>query len=199
MDRFISSLPKSVIALAVIIAGFVGIVLNDPPKTTCDSQLELFTKGQGEFIYGKAGLARPIAKQLFSTCKSGNSPGGCFELFVRLRKLNDDLESIPRQCADVMAKDEPLKSWLLSGLKLMTTISWGDRGPASVNRRGGWFDSSDLSLFCDLKKNATLLYGVEEMEPWRENVIGLLPEADKMDHEQLVQKTLFATPCEAYR
>ncbi len=199
MDRFISSLPKSAIALVVIIVGFIAIVLNDPPKSDCDSQFELFTKGQGEFIYGKAGMARPIAKQLFSTCKSGNSPGGCFELFLRLRKLNDDLASVPRQCAEVMAKDDVLKAWMQGALKLMITIPWGDRGPGTVSRRAGWYDSSDLSLFCDLKKNSNLLYGVDVMDQWREDVIGLLPEADKLDREQLFQKTLFATPCEAYR
>ncbi len=201
MGQFFTSLPKTVLALGVIIIGFIVIIISDPPKTDCDSQLELFQKEQGDFLYGqKNGVSKqPLSRSFFQNCQSLNSPGGCFEFFVRLKKLNQDLASIPKKCSETMAEDKILKSWLLKSMKLMAEISWGDKGPASIARRNAWFDTSDLSLFCGLKKRASQLYGVEAVDAWREEVLGLLPEAAKLDHEQLFQKSLFATACEAYR
>lgn len=204
MDQFLARIPKTTLALLAIVIGFVVIVLSDPPKTACGSQLELFQREQADFLYaGTTGstssLKRALAKQLFDECKSGNSPGGCFEFFVRLKKLNQDLDSVPRQCAETMAGDDTLKAWVLNSMKLMSQISWGDRGPASIARRNAWFDSSDLSLFCGLKKNASQMYGADKVDDWREGVLASLPEAEKLDREQLFQKSLFATPCEMYR
>ncbi len=201
MGQFFASFSKTTLAFGAIVIGFIFIVLSDPPKTACDSQLELFMKVQGDFVYARtSGVSKqPLIKELYANCQVANSPGGCFEFFLRLKKLNQDLDSIPRQCSETMGADAPLKSWLLKSMTLMAQISWGDRGPASVTRRSAWFDTSDLALFCGLKKNASQLYGIEKVDEWREEVLGLLPEASKLDREQLFQKSLFATACEAFR
>jgi hypothetical protein len=203
LDQLLNRLPKTMLALLVIVVGFVVIVVSDPPRTVCDSQLELFQQQQSEFLYGgkdSSGKNRPaLVKKLYTTCQETNSPGGCFEYFLRLKKLNQDLDLIPKHCSETVAKDSTLKSWLLGSLKIMTEISWGDRGPASFTRKNAWFDASDLSMFCGLKKQALRIYGVETMDQWREGVLANLPEAAKLDHESLYQKSLVSTPCEAYR
>ncbi len=202
LDQLLNSLPKTVIAIVAIVIGFVVIVASDPPRTTCDTQLELFQQQQSEFLGGKdaSGKTRKasIAK-LYSICQESNSPGGCFEYFLRLKRLNQDLDLIPKQCSETVAQDSNLKGWVLKSMKLMTEISWGDRGPASITRKNAWFDASDLSMFCALKKNATQIYGVEAMDTWREVTLSNLPEAEKVDRESLYQKSLISTPCEAYR
>lgn len=203
LDQFIASLPKTVLALIVILIGFVAIVAYDPPRTACDSQLELFKLQQKDFLYGPESHAGssspPLAKAMFAQCQDANSPGGCFEFFIRLKKMNDDLDLLPKQCSEAAASDDQLQNWIFKSLKLMAQISWGDRGPASANHRDGWFDASDLGLYCGLKKHATQIYGIEKMDAWRDGVLGSLPEAEKLDHDSVYQRSLLATPCEAYR
>jgi hypothetical protein len=200
LDQFFSSLPKTVLALMAIAVGFLVIVLSDPPRTVCDSQMELFKRQQQEFLYGVEDSKKPaLAKSMYSRCQDGNGPGGCFEYFLRLKKMNQDLELIPKQCAETVATDDLLQTWIFKSMKLMAQISWGDRGPASVSRRTAWFDASDLSMFCELKRHALQIYGVEKMDEWREGVLGSLPEAEKMSHDSLYEKSLLSTSCEAYR
>jgi hypothetical protein len=203
LDQFIASLPKTVLAIIAIVIGFVVIVASDPPRTQCDSQMELFKQQQQDFLYGavsSAGATQPpLAKAMFAQCQDGNGPGGCFEFFTRLRKMNEDLEIVPKLCAETVAKDDQLQTWIFKSMKLMAQISWGDRGPASVNHRDGWLDASDLAMYCGLKKHATLIYGIEKMDEWRAGVLGSLPEAEKLDRDSVYQRSLLATPCEAYR
>lgn len=203
MGAFFSSLPKPVIAILIIAFGFVVIVLNDPPKTVCDAQIELFKQQQQEFLYartGAGGAAQPaLIRELVALCQSGNSPGGCFEFFVRLKKMNQDLDGIPGQCADAAAGDETLKSWTLGSLRLMSQIAWGDRGPTSYVRRNGWFDTSDISVFCDLRRHANRFYGFESMKAWEASVVSQLPEAEKLEGETAFQNSLFGVTCSGYR
>jgi hypothetical protein len=203
LDHLLNTLPKTVIAMVVIAIGFVVIVASDPPRTVCDSQFELFQQQQSEFIYGgvdSEGKTRPPSvNKMYTTCKESNSPGGCFEYFLRLKKLNQDLELVPKQCSETFAANSELNTWVLKSMNLMTQISWGDRGPASVTRKNAWFDASDLSTFCDLKKHATQIYGIEAMDKWREGLLSNLPESEKLDRDSVYQKSLISTPCEAYR
>lgn len=202
MDQFLSTLPKSVIAFGAILIGFVFIVLNDPPKTVCDSQLELFREAQKSFLYPQkgSGLERPaLIKELVEVCQHDNSPGGCFELFVRLKKLAVDLNNIPRQCSEKASAEPEISRWLWRSLKLMAQMAWGERAPASYSDKHGWFDGSDVALYCDLKKNAERLFGQEAFASWREGVIHELPQSDRLTREQLWSKTLFSTPCDSFR
>lgn len=203
MNQWIAGLPKPLLAVIAIVFAFVVIVLNDPPKTVCDSQLANLRESQREFLYyrsGAGGANQPaLVNELYALCQSNNSPGGCFELFQRLKKLEADLNQVPAGCAVEAGEDPQVRGWLLKSLKLMTRIAWGDQGPQSSMKRQGWFDSSDVALFCGLKKLTTKFLGEEEFVPWRDAVVAELPGAEKLEHEQVWQRSLFATPCEAYR
>lgn len=200
---FIESVPKAITAVVVLILGFAFIIYNDPPKTVCDSQLDLFKQNQKEFLYSRPGLNEtslgPLFPELYELCKADNSPGGCFEYFVRLKKFTQDLESVPLHCSQTVEKERILRTVMLSSMKLMTQITWGDRGPASQNRRNGWMDTSDLTLFCDLKKQAIRIYGKESIDEWQTKTLNGLPEVSKLDAEQALQRSLLSTPCGTYR
>lgn len=198
IDNLLNSMPRWMLAGLAILIGFVVIVANDPPHTVCDSQLELFKQEQADFLYGQ-GRTPPLIKHQLSNCEDSAGPGGCYELISRLKKLNQDLDLIPHQCSETFGKEDDLKGFILRSMKLMVQISWGDRGPASEYKRSSWMDTSDLAVFCGLRKHAEQFYGVDALDGWREGVLGSLPEADKMDHESLYSKSLFATPCEAFR
>lgn len=202
MDQLINSLPKTVVAIGAILIGFFLIVMNDPPKTVCDTQMELFRESQRTFLYAppESKLAKSIlVKDLHKLCKDSNSPGGCFEYFQRLKKFVVDLENMPKTCADTVAAESAVKVWLWESLKIIAQISWGDRIPASYSRKHGWLDASDLALFCDLKKNAGRLYGDHVFAQWREEVLNSFPGADQVDREVLWRKSIFSTPCTAFQ
>lgn len=203
LDQWLNSLPKTVIALVAIAIGFFVIVQSDPPRDVCDAQLELFKQQQADFLYGSPDDVKPkrraVAQALYDRCKLEPSPGGCFDFMMRLRKMNADLAAIPSKCAEKVADDDLLKSWLRKSMKLMALISWGDRGPASVTKKNGWFDESDLSTYCGLMKHSTRLYGVDEMDEFRRTTLEALPESDKLDHETALQKSLLSVSCDAYR
>lgn len=203
MDQFFASLPKPVLALGVILIGFALIVFNDPPRTVCDGQLELIRESQEEFLYfrrGAGGATKPaLITELITRCKGDNSPGGCFELFQRLKKMQADLLNIPSSCSEDAMSDGNIKSGLLGSLKLMSQIAWGENAPTSVLKRNGWLDASDLALYCDLKKSAVRFLGQETFEEWRNGVISGLPGADLLEGDQPYQRSIFATPCSEYR
>ena len=114
LDQFIASLPKTVLALIVIVVGFVAIVAYDPPRTVCDSQVELFKQQQKDFLYGNDGTTgskqAAFATPMYSRCQEANGPGGCFELFMRLKKMNQDLDLVPKQCAEAIASDDTIEN-----------------------------------------------------------------------------------------
>lgn len=202
MSQFLNSLPKTVLAIGAIIAGFIFIILNDPPRTVCDSQMELFREAQKSFLYPQKsnGIERPAQiEDLIELCQHDNSPGGCFELFVRLKKLAVDLENIPRQCSETASSENAIDKWLWKSLKLMAQMAWGERAPASYFDKHGWFDASDISLYCDLRGSAERIFGPEKFSYWREGVIKDLPGADRLTREQLWSKTIFSTSCDSFR
>ena len=48
MNRFIA---RNVIAFLAIAGGMAYIIMNEPPHTVCDSQLEVFKKSQQTFLF----------------------------------------------------------------------------------------------------------------------------------------------------
>ena len=203
MDRWFASLPKPLLALGVIIIGFVVIVLSDPPRTICDSQLEVYRESQQDFLFFRRGAGNStkpaLMGELIFRCRGDNSPGGCFELFQRLKKMQADLVTIPGHCSADAMEDANISGGLLQGVRLMAQIAWGEAGPTSSMRRNGWLDASDVALFCDLKKSAVRLMGSEEFNAWRDGLIAGFPGADLLEGDQVYQRSLFATPCNDYR
>lgn len=202
MVAFIASIPKLIIAIVVLMVGFAAMVYYDPPKTVCDSQMELFRQSQRDFLYYRVGendqRFAPAFNELYSLCKTSNSPGGCFELFLRLKKMNQDLDNVPLTCGETVAQEGTIQAVMFGSMKLMAQVAWGARGPASSMRRQGWLDVSDLSVFCELKAHGERLFGREAFEGWQAGQITKLPEADKQG-DQAFDKSLFATQCAQYR
>ncbi len=200
MDQFINSLPRTVIAIGAIIIGFFLMRLNDPPVTVCDLQMNLFRESQKKFLYSASDLGKPsMAKEAYEICKGDNSPGGCFEYFENLKKLTVDLTNIPEQCAAKAAEEPQIQTWVQRSLKLMVQMAWGERAPASYVQKNGWFDASDISLFCDLKRSAIRIFGNDVYSQWREEILMSVPDYEKIGREQAWQKSLVSTPCDHYR
>lgn len=200
MSQFLNTLPKTLVAIGAIVLGFILIWINDPPKTVCDAQMALFRESQKSFLYSATEFGKPsLAKEAYEICKADNSPGGCFQFFERLKRLNTDIGDIPEQCSETAAKDEKIGLWLQRSLVLMTQMAWGERTPASYTQKNGWFDGSDIALFCGLKRSSIQIFGDEVYAQWRESMLTSLPDYEKVGREQAWAKSLVSTPCDYYR
>ncbi|MCM2280870.1 MAG: hypothetical protein NDI61_03375 [Bdellovibrionaceae bacterium] len=200
MDQLIASLPARVVAIAAIVLGFLFFMLNDPPKTVCDIQLEVFQKEQEKFLYPAAkGVRKPEIDKDLEMCRLGAGPGGCFELFRKLRKLAVDIENIPRQCTEDAAQRAEIRKGIWGSLKLMVMLAWGERPPLTYVQKNGWLDASDVALYCRLKQQAVELFGREAWMGFRDSSTKDLPGAAQLTREQIWQRSLISTACENYR
>ena len=203
MDQFFSSLPKPVLAIGAILIGFIVIVLSDRPRTVCNTQLDVVKESQQDFLFFRHGAGNSTKPaeigELVSRCKGDNSPGGCFELFQKLKRLQADLVNVPNECAEDAMGVGQLKGGLLQGMSLMAQVAWGEKGPTSFLKRNGWLDASDVALFCDLKKSAIRMLGQDAFQAWRDSAIAALPGSDVMEGDQAYQRSLYSAPCSEYR
>src|SRR5690242_8391758 len=101
MDRFFASLSRNVLALLVIGGGIILMILFNPPHTVCDTDLDFLKQGQKNFIFKdpKDKLQRQTQfETAHAKCLETNTPGGCYELFRKLKQLKRDLDEISRDC-----------------------------------------------------------------------------------------------------
>lgn len=202
MDQLLNSIPRFLLVLGLIALGFFFIINQNPPKTVCDTQLEVFREIQAAFLYGSSENGKPRPAQfleLHQTCLNQNSPGGCYDFFEKLKKLAVDLGNISRECSVRVTDEEQVRNALFRSLKLMTQIAWGEREPKTMYAKYSWFDASEISIFCDVKKVTKRTLAPEDFLNWKNQIQNGLPGADQVEKETLDRKSLFSTPCDAYR
>lgn len=219
----INGWPKGLIVGAVLVVGILFVIFSNPPHRLCTSKIEMLRELQKGKVFTSQGKAmtRParILKDI-ETCKLGNSPGACFELFSTLRGLSRDLHGLPMECAKDVSEVGEVRGSLREGLTLLVQIAWGEvppeRGVGSV--RQGWLEASDLALFCDLKDLYVRFFGKEELDQLRMSIFANLPgEAAVFTNgecvncafrknalqvfspEELWTHSLFSLRCEMYR
>ena len=167
--------------------------------------MELFRDSQKKFLYrqpSEASIKKVVlVKTLFDECSNDNSPGGCFELFQNLKKMLADLQNIPEECAETAGAEPEVEKWLWQALKLMIDMAWGPKPPQSYMQKKGWFDSSELTLYCGLKHHAIRIYGQKTFSEWQEKILVSMPNPDKipLDRTQAWNRSLLSTQCELYR
>jgi hypothetical protein len=66
-------------------------------------------------------------------------------------------------------------------------------------QKTGWFDSSEIVLYCSLRRNVTSMYGQEYLRGWIEEQLKTLPQAETMRREDVWQRSILSTSCDAYR
>jgi hypothetical protein len=200
MQRLLS-LPKALLVLVLLGGGIALIIMFNPPYTVCDSQLELFKKNQTGFIYidekDKASQT-PMIDKLSDRCKETNSPGGCYELFLKMKEFLGDLDRVPSECAGQVTGRNEIKNALWNQIKLMMNLAWGTKPPTNLYDKIAWLDPADLALFCRLKATIESLYGKEAMDNFRETMFHDLPGATNIPRGQAWELMLLSTDCRAY-
>lgn len=201
MIEWLLSLPKTMFVGLVLAIGVLGIVIFNPPHTVCDSQLEQFKEAQKNFLYLDPKQKFNKTTEFFrlqEKCKITNSPGGCYELFSKLRKLQEDLDNVADECNDKVSNEKAVREAFWQSLDLMIRIAWGAKAPRSPQEKQNWFDTADLNLFCRLKAQAVSLYGEEQMNKFFEKYFTELPGAQQIARESAWELSLMSTNCRYY-
>ncbi len=218
---FMANIPKPIIIFVVFFVAIAGILLVNPPYTKCQSQIEILRKNMEGDIFSRQGkrlMFSPRLNRYVEICKSGNGPGGCFELFQLLRKVNRELRNFPAECSEELTEVGEVLRAIREPMVLMVQLAWGEQPPAGPEARNRWFEPADLALFCEMRDNYMRIYGNEEYEKFRMAVSGSLPGEPPMfsegqcvncefrkkasqilKSEDVWKRSLFSTPCQAYR
>lgn len=202
LDRFLANLPKNILATLIVGGGIFFIILVDPPHTICDAQLDTFKEAQLGFVYldpQNKSVQTTDYELLTKQCRVSNSPGGCYELFARLKALISDIESIPKECTSKAAGEGKVRKLLWEALDLMAKLAWGEKPPQSYYEKFGWLEPPDLLLYCDLRRTVVRLYGKPAWEQFREGLFKTLPGATGLQRTQVWEHMLLSINCDQYR
>ncbi|MEK2644509.1 hypothetical protein [Bdellovibrio sp. BCCA] len=220
MENFINSLPKPVLAILAIIIGIFVFMLINPPHTVCDTQASTFKETQAGNIFPtvvKKNKIPPAIVRAKEACQLGNSAGSCYEYFMVLKKVADDVGKASSECTAQLYNITEVKSALNDGIELMARLAWGIKPPEPGLERFGWMQEAEIAVFCRLKSVYLRANGEEAWAALRKKVAAKLPgeevpfssdpaqatvepkKATEMLAEQDIwNRSLFSVRCEAF-
>lgn len=216
------SVSQSWVVFLVLVGGVLILFLFQRPHSVCDSQIEIFKESQRGQIYPqeiKGGQSRlgPYSRYI-GGCRSGNSAGACYDLFMLLKRLLRDFDLVPRQCLVEMAEVENVKAILSENIELLVLLAWGQEPPEpNSSKRFGWLEAPDFSLFCNLKRKYISIFGEEAFDSLRLAIQNKLPgevtvfregicvncedpraAVETLGAEQTWLRSIFSLRCEQY-
>lgn len=171
-------IPRPLIVIFVLAAGIATFFFIKEPASLCNSQIEIFKQSQAGAIFPRVmkSAQRPaLYPRLVDNCKTGNSPGACYELFSLLRKLNQDLRGSPQECLVPFGEIPQVKKALTEGVQLMIQLAWGEKPPEEGLSKFHWMETSDLALYCQLRDLNFKIYGDEAWTLLRKSTYAKLP------------------------
>ena len=174
----LNQLPRPLLIFLVLAAGIAGIFLFQAPHSVCSSQLEILKQSQSGKLFPrvtKNAQRSPLYARLVENCKTGNSPGACYELFSLLRKLNQDLLGSPSECLIPFGEVPEIQKALKEGVQLMIQLAWGEKPPEAGLAKFNWMETSDLVLYCRLKDMNLKIYGEQTWQALRVATYKKLP------------------------
>jgi len=203
LDRWLATLSRGTIAIIAIGGGILFIILSNPPRTVCDSQIEFLKEQQKGFLFSDpedpAAKRVPSFAKMHEYCERAGGPGGCYELFQKMRTLSQDLLAVPEECAVKASKLSEVEEALKKTVHLMVTAAWGTKPPDSYMDKFGWLDVADVNLFCGLKTQVIRFYGEGTWDNYRERLFHELPGAKDLPRKTAWEKLLLSEDCRRYQ
>lgn len=216
------SIPQKYLVPILMLLGIGSFFFLQRPAHVCDSQAEVFRASTAGLLYPKKvkqSSVPPTFMKHVESCKIGNSPGACFELFTSLRQVIRELTSTSVDCWEYFGEIKEVHNAVEQGLSLMVRIAWGGSPPEKNLQKLGWLETSDMALFCSMKQAYLEMYGQEKYDQFRSKVSLLLPgespvydnqskclnceylkSADKtLSAEEIWLRSLFSVRCDQYR
>ena len=195
-------LPKFFIASLFIGLGIAFILINEPPHTFCDTQVEHFKKVQTGILYkNKKDFHKEssILERKRLLCQKENAPGTCYDYFHYLKRLLKDLKLLSRECAPMIYQSLKVKKTFSQALSVMTALAWREEVLTGKVSKYNWLTRPDLYLFCDLKRNYVVNYGKENYMQLEQQILNLLPFDKKHPIALIQRRTILSESCSAYR
>jgi hypothetical protein len=204
MDKFLAGIPKNILAVGAVALGIAFFLINDPPRTVCDSQIEAFKTAQADFLYKEKNF--PKAKKLTTRryqymhdlCRDSNNPGGCYEYFSLVRNLLRDLEAFPEECSTTPRKISEVDFVLKKTMEMMVRIAWGEQPPTAYHAKFNWLDTADIALYCKIKSYFIRIYGNPSWDAFQNKLMLDLPGAKDLPRNQIWDMSLFSENCARY-
>ena len=201
MLQWLLSLPKKILVALVLIVSILFIMLSDPPHTICRTQIENFKSRQKGRIYRDSTIKtrkQPLMQILITKCKTGNSPGNCYELFLKTKNFLQDFKTVSFSCRSGLASLNEVKSTLFDIYSLMIRLAWGDGSSIDYYNNIGWLLPADISLFCNLKENIMIFYGQQALLHLEQSTFKKLPNTKKKSEKKIRELSLVSKNCEVY-
>lgn len=195
-------LPKILIASLFLVAGVVFILLNDPPHTFCDTQVEHFKKVQKGILYKDSKdfhKEKSLLERKRQFCQKEQAPGTCYEYFEYLKRLLKDLKLLSEECAPKILQSGEVKGAFSKALSLITALAWREEILTGKVSKYNWLGRPDLFLFCELKNKYIMTYGREDYQRLEQGILNLLPFDKKYSLALIHKKTILSEKCSAYR
>lgn len=172
------NVPKPLLVFVVLALGVIGFFFIQRPHSVCDSQKQVFVEAQKGRLFAaeiKGQKKMPVYGRYLESCKLGNSPGACYELFNLMRAVIRDLEAAPLNCLPEFSDVVPIQKSLGDSIELLSLLAWGNKPPEPGIAKYGWLEASDLNLFCKSKKFYNLIFGPQKTEELRRTVQSRFP------------------------
>lgn len=220
MENFINSLPKPVLAFLAILVGILVFMLISPPHTVCDTQATTFKELQAGNIFAtkvKKNTIPPSIVRAKEACQLGNSAGSCYEYFMVLKKVADDIGKSSSECTNQIFNINEVKAAMNDGIEMMVRLAWGIAPPEPGLERFGWMQESELAIFCRLRGVYLRSNGEEGWASLKQKIVAKLPgeevpvstdptavavepkkAKDIMSEQDIWNRSLFSVRCEAY-
>jgi hypothetical protein len=202
MDQFFASIPKILIGPMVVALVILYFVYDDPPKTVCDLQNEIFQKENQNYIFGHVKRAvkhSPQYQKQLALCQEQNSPGACFDWMEGIKRTLLSSRNIPSECSEdqLTGSADPMaafKQWMTISLYTFSQISWND-GPNVRRGLYGWLDHEDLIVYCRIKSEYNRLYGKEAYVQLQNSLHAQLIKLKKLPAKDVWERTVLSYNC----
>ena len=200
LEQQLSQLPRGLLAVVVISAFVVFLYIMNPPHSICDTEAETVRENLVGTLYPqkiKKNTIPPRLPDVMRNCENGRSSGGCYEYFEMLKFVAKQLDNATPECRSQVFGIPQMKKTIEDGVQNMALLAWGLSAPASPAERFGWFQESELAVFCYLKDVYVKVLGESGWSSLRTTIYKKYPTADTLPEKEIWQRSIFAIRCES--
>lgn len=221
MEKFLTTLPKPVLIVGILFFAIILIFVLKPPHNLCDTSVETFRESLTGLVYPRKDKVRSIPPKILRAqeqCEQGVTTGACFDYFSILKTVTKQIAKTPKECTPNLYEISEIKKLLNVGLEKMVLMAWGEQPPEPGIARFGWFQESEIALFCRLRDTLTKALDEEEFATFRKKIFSKLPGSlpiqgkdpsvpaepgvlanTKFTEEEIWARSLFSVRCENYQ
>lgn len=197
MKKIIDAIPKFFLGPLLVLGGIFYFILQDPPKTVCDIQFEIFKKENEKYVYPykKKKIEIPaVIKRDIEMCQNTNTAGGCYDWMAGLKGVLKTTRNLPTECRSRISELNPLKSWMDQSLFLFSQISWNSSQFVRPDLFH-WLEKDDVILFCRLRMEYIRLIGVESYKAQEKRLLDELVKLKKLPPPKVWERTVLSYKC----